>query len=473
MVDAALPAFDEQILAAAPGPDWAAGMTVEAVATAMQDLPAPDQIAEDGLLVEAHNLDETKYIRIDRNRGSIEHVNLDRLFDWSTSSLVAVPEAVAIDVATDVLDSLGLPDSERDAPDVRAMMGQGFCGEDASPMFERERLVTVLRTVNGYPVYLSMARVAVSNEGERASLSVDWPRFQLRLALQLRARQQIVDQIAEKMFDDLQGIAGQVSIELAYARAGTDFLPAAVAWIADSMSARGFIASLAVTEPDADWDGVADESDNCPDYPNGQQKDRDEDGVGDPCDNCRDVANPLQDDADGDGNGDACSDGDGDGLTDEYEMEHPCLDPSVPDDATDADGDGLANVAEFLRGTNPCATDSDGDEVSDSVDNCPVNPNPRQEDEDGDGLGNDCDTLSMGGCCLPDGSCQVLPGYWCSAQMGTLVDNCHGDLDGDGEDDACADVAIPTVSGWGLILLALLLLVWARVKFYLRRPSQR
>jgi hypothetical protein len=37
------------------------------------------------------------------------------------------------------------------------------------------------------------------------------------------------------------------------------------------------------------------------------------------------------------------------------------------------------------------ATDSDSDGVADTVDNCPLVPNPAQTDTDGDGLGNACD----------------------------------------------------------------------------------
>src|SRR5262249_23922857 len=42
--------------------------------------------------------------------------------------------------------------------------------------------------------------------------------------------------------------------------------------------------TVPVEVPDADRDGVADENDNCPDYPNADQADADNDGVGDACD---------------------------------------------------------------------------------------------------------------------------------------------------------------------------------------------
>ena len=56
----------------------------------------------------------------------------------------------------------------------------------------------------------------------------------------------------------------------------------------------------------ADYDGVPDATDNCPDVANSDQKDSDDDGVGDACDNCRFVANSNQLDSDQDLLGDAC-----------------------------------------------------------------------------------------------------------------------------------------------------------------------
>jgi hypothetical protein len=63
-------------------------------------------------------------------------------------------------------------------------------------------------------------------------------------------------------------------------------------------------------------------------------------------DNCPGAAGDDQADMDADGQGDACD--------------------------ADIDGDGVSNDAEQARGTNPRATDSDGDGVADGADVCPT-----------------------------------------------------------------------------------------------------
>src|SRR5438046_7364446 len=46
--------------------------------------------------------------------------------------------------------------------------------------------------------------------------------------------------------------------------------------------------------------------------------------------------------------------------------------------------------------TSPALTDSDGDGIADTADNCPQVANANQLDSDGDGLGDACDIASPG-----------------------------------------------------------------------------
>lgn len=130
--------------------------------------------------------------------------------------------------------------------------------------------------------------------------------------------------------------------------------------------------------PDQDEDGIADETDNCPEVPNGDQADVDEDGTGDGCD----------EDIDGDGvpneedafptDASEQNDTDGDGIGDNADE--------------DADGDGVADEEEERIGTNPLATDTDGDGVPDNKDAFPTDAT-ETDDSDGDGVGDNEDTL--------------------------------------------------------------------------------
>jgi len=58
--------------------------------------------------------------------------------------------------------------------------------------------------------------------------------------------------------------------------------------------------------PDADADGLANGTDNCPFVSNVDQADADLDGIGNACDNCPATANSNQSDVDADGVGDSC-----------------------------------------------------------------------------------------------------------------------------------------------------------------------
>lgn len=86
------------------------------------------------------------------------------------------------------------------------------------------------------------------------------------------------------------------------------------------------------------------------------------------------------------------NDTDGDGLPDDWELEHG-LDPDNPDDALlDADGDTLTNLAEFEYGTDPNDKDTDSDGISDGWEIeyglAPTDAKDALSDFDGDSLSN-------------------------------------------------------------------------------------
>ena len=103
---------------------------------------------------------------------------------------------------------------------------------------------------------------------------------------------------------------------------------------------------------DADGDGVADDRDNCPALANGDQADLDGDGMGDACDTCTDD--------DGDGFGDP-------GFPFNTCAPDNCPVFPNPDQRADADGDGLDDGVECQLGTDPGKPDTDGDGYRDGV----------------------------------------------------------------------------------------------------------
>lgn len=209
-------------------------------------------------------------------------------------------------------------------------------------------------------------------------------------------------------------------------------------------------------DDDIDGDSYRNQFDAFPYDPN-ESADSDYDGVGNNSDNCPGAKNPDQANLDGDSRGDACdSDRDGDGVDNSYD--------AFPDDAseqkdtdndgignntdTDDDNDNISDEDEIANGTDPNKADTDNDLTNDDVDNCPINYNNDQSDIDGDGLGDKCDPDADG-----DGvpNAQDEMPYDASEQYdsdgdgtGNNSDNCPAeanadqkDIDNDGLGDVC------------------------------------
>lgn len=275
---------------------------------------------------------------------------------------------------------------------------------------------------------------------------------------------------------------------------------------------------------DADGDGLDTAcGDNCPGVFNPAQIDADGDGLGNECDNCPNAANPGQENADGDSAGDAC-----DGCpTDPAKLAPGLCGCNVADTNTDGDSqpdcidncDNDPNKLEpGLCGCGVADTNTDGDSQPDCIDNCDTDPNKLEPglcgcgtadtDSDGDGTPNctdNCDNdpgkINPGicGCGTPDtdsdmdgtpncnDGCpndpnKLLPGVCgCGTSdadtdgdgVADCNDLCPGDddsidLNGNGVPD-CTGEPIPTVSEWGIVIMALLLLAAGKIYFGTRR----
>jgi len=174
-------------------------------------------------------------------------------------------------------------------------------------------------------------------------------------------------------------------------------------------------AAFVVANTDRDRDGILNEDDNCPYFPNQGQENHDSDSLGDACDNCILMTNDDQADSDNDGIGDVCDN---------------CVGDYNPDQKN-SDSDSFGNV---------CDDDDDNDTVADNEDNCQFINNPGQDDYDGDDIGDACDE-----CTDTDGDQYGNPGFDNSA---CPTDNCPDiynpgagqlDTDSDGAGDVCDD----------------------------------
>ena len=228
---------------------------------------------------------------------------------------------------------------------------------------------------------------------------------------------------------------------------------------------------------DCQPNGIPDECD----IAEGTSEDPDMDGIPSECDNCPNDVNVGQEDTDADCPdplsgaecGDACD---------------PCTD-------IDEDGWGIdvGNGIDCPNGTDPdCdegnTTDPDVDNVCNPYDNCPNTYNPDQLDSDDDGYGNACENCPFDPWKLDplQCGCNLVDPDWMAAF------NVEKDTDSDGIADCCDECpdgewdpyfeasnlagntcepyagcedAIPTVSQWGLIVMALLLLVAGKIYF--------
>ncbi|UCC28889.1 MAG: hypothetical protein JSU86_11885, partial [Phycisphaerales bacterium] len=189
------------------------------------------------------------------------------------------------------------------------------------------------------------------------------------------------------------------------------------------------------------------------------------------------------------------------------EWSHDCNGNNVPDECEpeeDCNNNGVQDMCDLAAGTSQdcnanevpddCELDTDGDGVIDECDGCPedagkVDPgqcgcgNP-DTDTDGDDIADciDPDDDNDGVSDADDGDpidpdvCQDMDGDRCddcaigTDDLGPLPDNdpANDGPDGDGDGICDADI-IPTISGWGSVVMVLLLCAAGRIYFGRRR----
>jgi len=144
---------------------------------------------------------------------------------------------------------------------------------------------------------------------------------------------------------------------------------------------------------------------------------------------------------------------------------------------------GLADDCNGNDVLDDCEADADDDGFIDDCDNCPGSANDDQADGDGDGQGNVCDPCPADffddsdgdGACDSAETCPFDPQKLEPGICGCEVPDTDSDGDGFADCvDQCPDVddaiyapgcvgAIPTVSSWGMIILALALMVGIKI----------
>jgi hypothetical protein len=319
-IDAAVPnPIEPNLLQVGVGPDWLDGLTLVNIIDACGDDFVFDPNSANGIIVGTNNAD-TKFVKKDNTRGRLRYLNMEQQFDYGVSPQQAVDDANAISIAMACLTQMGLPAGEftDDFTDHNHAYVSTIAAINVtvkgppSEHFEVEKMVTVNRWINNFPVFESMARVTVSNEGLIGRMMVrNWPQFRLLQGIsQLEERNTIITRLTDRVFKPLKGNAlDTVLANQGYLGAGEQYVPVIRLSFTSGEGMAGQIyeePAVVMPFPDKDLDSVPDDIDNCPDTANHTQWDFDSDGVGYACDNCRLVYNPDQDDSDYDGLGDAC-----------------------------------------------------------------------------------------------------------------------------------------------------------------------
>ncbi len=236
---AALPTYDESILAVATGPNWMDGKTVHDIAQAAADIDPSHSVAQGAIVIGYDEPDGVRMIKLDFSRGYARYANRERAFREGIPC-GAVSPSVARATFDNLVGALGLPRTEMGALSIDTAMERAVDGEEADPpesSCEIERMVTQGRRAgNGLPVFDGWARTSLSNLGEIARITVRWPQFDLAPGLAMRTRTEVIEDMTRRIWEaeaDDNGLGPEleVHVELGYLRTLEGHVPVAkVGW---------------------------------------------------------------------------------------------------------------------------------------------------------------------------------------------------------------------------------------------------
>ncbi len=292
-----IPEIDPVMFKVLSGQDWMNGLTGDRLARSLNDTFLLSMAERKSRKVEVRNEVRSKLLLIDYPCGRVRYINKERAYQWLDQAKPVIQMESAGKIAASGLTVIGVPTLEMGRFRVDTIMGQHVDVADPkkrSQPFERERMVTVERRFNGYPVFEEYARLIISKNGEIARLFIVWPKFQLKPNLKPAQRESLIDKMAVYLVETRHGKKVELEAELAYVRAGSFHLPAVILSVMDDLIAEDIVVPLADVPEDRDFDGIADPTDNCPDKPNPDQSDQDHDSVGDACDLCPDIGDLCQ-----------------------------------------------------------------------------------------------------------------------------------------------------------------------------------
>jgi hypothetical protein len=238
LANSTLPQYTGGMLSVPEGPNWIQGVTLARLASSVSET-MPDSVATQGSVTIGYG--GPKWMKVDYSEGFIRYTNRDRCFQTS-SPCTAIPAGSAQSALYNTLGVLGVPAGEAGdiGVDLVAERSVDDGGSQQESVCEVERLVTQERRVGGsYPIFDSVARMAVSNLYQRARLLIRWPQFRLDDGLIMRTRSDVVDEIAQKILvaqKDESGLGTPVDlrIRIGFMESGGGYVPAARVSFTDS-----------------------------------------------------------------------------------------------------------------------------------------------------------------------------------------------------------------------------------------------